>query len=383
MNWPSVSIAFPCWRRGALLEKTLDSIRRQKYPGPLELIVVEEEDDGYTKKVAEAFGAKYIHNPRLEPYPVFQSITELWNLCLHACTGEIAILQTAEVLHESSTVIEELVLTVDAGSKILATPLIKDLAQDGSFAGWYNHPREGSRPGWVSGAGPHAFRRQEMLEIGGYEELFYGYGHEDDYLFHLLRLNGWSIEYVDTITCAHQWHERIKFEDTTGYANRSLIRTLIMEIEDGKRKPVANRQPLEYEIGPGHPEIRDAVLQALALPMSETYKRWVEHCWLGGDQNVDLTFVAQRTIANEGQGILSQIGEMVLEAAWARQRADEAFKVSRSTDLPSWSGRARICGYIHETWASRSIARARKLMEECEKSSSSPHTEGPNTSTAV
>src|SRR6266852_4778631 len=130
--WPSVSIAFPCWRRGVLLEKTLASIRRQKYPGDLELIVVEEEDDGYTKTVAQAFGAKYIHNPRLEPYPVFQSIAELWNLGLHACTGEIAVLQTAEVLHESPKVIEDLVHRAWwSGQRILATPLIKDLGQDG------------------------------------------------------------------------------------------------------------------------------------------------------------------------------------------------------------------------------------------------------------
>jgi len=365
--WPSVSIAFPCWRRGALLEKTLCSIRRQKYPGKLDLIVVEEEDDGYTKQVADSFGAHYIHNPRLEPYPVFQSITELWNLCLHACTGEIAILQTAEVLHESESVIECLVRMVETREKTLAVPLIKDLGQDGAFQGWYNHPREGSRPGWVSGAGPHAFRRQEMLEIGGYEELFYGYGHEDDYLFYLLRRNGWEIKYVEDSICAHQWHERIKFEDTTGYANRALIRILTMEIEDGERRPLANRQELQFNPWANYEELNDVIYQTLKFPMGETYKNWVDHCWLRGAQNVDLTFVSQRTIANEGRGDISLLGEMVLECAWAIKRSEEAFKVAQGTSLPAWGARAARCGMIQRTWASRSLAKARKLIAECAK----------------
>lgn len=370
MSWPSVSIAFPCWRRGALLEKTLVSIHEQKYPGQLDLVVVEEEDDGYTRKVAKAFNAYYVQKPRLEPYPVFQSITELWNLCLEKCTGEIAILQTAEVLHESKGVIEELVARVSTGEKILAVPLIKDLAPDGSFVDWFNHPTKGSRPGWISGAGPHAFRRSEMLEIGGYEELFYGYGHEDDYLFYLLRKNGWRIEYVDTAICAHQWHERIKFEDTTGYANRSLIRILTMEIEDGWRAPLANKQDLHFEADANYAELNDVIYQTLNLPMSETYKNWVNHCWLNGAKNVDLTFVAQRTVANEGNGDLSLLGEMVLECAWAIKRSEEAFEVCRKTSLPSWSVRAGRCAMIHRTWATRSLRRARKLLEDqCSKSS--------------
>ena len=63
MNWPSVSIAFPCWNRGVLLAETLASIRKQNYPASLELVVVESGNDDQTEKVAQDFGAK-VSSPR-------------------------------------------------------------------------------------------------------------------------------------------------------------------------------------------------------------------------------------------------------------------------------------------------------------------------------
>jgi glycosyltransferase involved in cell wall biosynthesis len=363
----SVSIAFPAWNRGKLLDRTIRSIKRQNYPEKyLELVVVEDGDDSFTEAVAHSFGAQYIRRERTESYPIFQNIASHWNLCLKACHNEIAILQTAEVMHESEHVIEELVKHIGNRKKVLATALVADLAPDGSFAGWYNHPREGSRPGWISGSGPHAFRREEMLEIGGYEELFYGYGGEDNFLFYILRKNGWSIEYVESAVCAHQWHERTKYEPVTGYANRSLINTLIMEIEEGTRLPTANKAPFNFAPAIEEEQITAAVITALDLPMSRTFKTWAVE-WLDGNKNADITFVYQRDIANEGLGKVSQIGEMITEAAWGFIRAHEAYHVADTAKCDGklgWAERAERCGDIDATWASRALARAHKLMEE-------------------
>jgi hypothetical protein len=360
----SISIAFPCWNRGQLLEITLETIRQQNYPGPLELVVVESGEDGLTEYVAKHFGARYIRQERPETFPVFQSIASMWNLCLRESKNEIVLLQTPEVLHESPKVIEDLVARVESREKILATPLIKDLLPDGSFTNWYNHPTEGSRPGWVSGAGPHVFRRTEMLEIGGYEELFYGYGGEDNFWLHLLRKNGWSIEYVESAICAHQWHERTKYEPVTGYANRALINILIMEIEDGKRLPIANRQPLEIDTSVTEQDVT-AMIGMVISQMSRTFKTWAIDCWMNGNRNPDITFVAQRTIANEGMGKVSEIGEMVTEAAWAVIRTKEARKVAEQAQAEGKTGWAKLASQradITHTWAARSLARARKLL---------------------
>jgi hypothetical protein len=348
-----------------LLENTLESIVSQKYPGDLELVVVEDGyDEGITEGVAFNFGAKYIRRERTESYPVFQNIASLWNLCMNNCHNEIVILQTAEVLHESENVIADLVARVESKPKVLATPLIKDLAPDGSFQGWYNHPTEGSRPGWVSGAGPHAFRKSEMLEVGAYSELFFGYGHEDDELFFRLRKNGWSIEYVESAVCAHQWHDRVKFEPVTGYANRALILILTMEVEQGRRRPRANEEPLDLDTNVTVYDVTLAIGAALkSFEMSNTFKTWASECWINGNKNPDITFVAQRTIANEGMGKVSELGEMITEAAWAVVRAEEARKAAAITPDEKWAARALRCADITHTWAARSIARAWKLME--------------------
>jgi cellulose synthase/poly-beta-1,6-N-acetylglucosamine synthase-like glycosyltransferase len=363
MNWPSVSIAFPCWHRGALLRNTLESIRKQNYPGELELIVVEEDDDGLTENLATEFGARYIRNPRLEAFPVFQSITKLWNMCLHATTNEIVILQCAEVLHKNDAIIP-LVVRVLGGHKILATPLIEDLNQDGTFAGWYNHPTEGSRPGWVSGAGPHCFRREEMLEVGGYEELFYGYGGEDNYLFFLLKKNGWSVEYVESALCGHQWHERTKYEPTTGYANRSLINILTMEVDRGTRAPVANKEPLDLRESPNVSELNNVLLRTNYFPMSDTFSKWrAEWLQIGTETHPDNLFVVQRIVANEGLGKVSEIGEALTECAWAILRETEARFVA-ALAYGNWKTRASFCADIHATWAALSLDKAKQLMEK-------------------
>jgi glycosyltransferase involved in cell wall biosynthesis len=354
---PTVSIAFPCRNRGRLLDRTIMSILRQKYSPRVELVVVDDGADGITEGVANQYGAKFILKPRVESYPEFQSITEMWNLCLANCTGEIVMLQCAEVHHDKLTVIQDLVERVMSGTKIMATPLIRDLGQKGEFENWANHPTEGSRPGWISGAGPHAFRRTEMLEIGGYEEMFYGYGHEDDYWMYLLRKNGWSIEYVESAICSHQWHLRPTFEPITGYANRALLRTLWMEIEDGEREPRANSKALEIDNSVTAQQINDYAELVASTSRSSEYKEWAEK-WVNGFANVDDIFVTQRNMAVE------QLGpeEMVLEAAWAILRAGEAHVQAMVSTDGRWKERASRAADIHMTWAAHALKRAGKLI---------------------
>jgi len=371
---PSVSIAFPCWNRGPLLEKTLASIVAQKYPGAIELVVVEDGDDGITKHIAKRYGAKYIHHPRLQEWPIFQSITEMWNLCWRNCSNDIVLLQCPEIIHESSKVIEDLVARVESGQKIMATPLIRELAADGSFVSWYNHPREGTRPGWISGAGPHAFRRTEMLEIGGYEEAFYGYGHEDDYFFYCLRKNGWSVEYVENAVCGHQNHPRYPYEPITGYANRALMCLLTHQIADGVRRPLTNIEPIQIDATVTDDDVSKVTNDALGkFAMSPAFKKWA-HAWLyRTNRHPSDVFNWQRTIANEGLGRISEIGEMITEAAWAVLIARESYNTageqkshamsSGSEATRLWAERAYQRAQITHTWAAYALAKAKRLME--------------------
>lgn len=227
----SVSIVMPAHNRGHLLARTLQSIREQMYPS-LEIIVVEDGDDGLTQTVAEKYDAVYLRSTRKEQVG-FQSPAVVRNLGIRAAVGDILITQDAETYHEGN-VIQSLVDALGDNHKILAAARTKLL------------PAETWLSGFV-GACPSAVYRDTALSIGGYEEQFFGYGCEDDWYIQLLLWNDVKTQRVETVA-AHQWHTPTPFEPFTGNANRALVWALVTETLWGARPPVANIGPIPRQI---------------------------------------------------------------------------------------------------------------------------------------
>ena len=367
---PPISIAMPCWRRADYLARTLESIRRQNYPGELELIVVEDDRDGLIEKVAAQFEARYLTRKRTENYPIFQSVAVIWNMCLRACSHEITILQTDDIVHESSHVIEELVERVQTAPKLIAMPLIKALRPDGSFHQWYSHPAFDGQGARISGTGPHTFFRSEMLKLGGYEEMFYGYGYDDNYIQYLWRKNGWTIDYVESAMCAHPFHEHSQYgnEKFTVHANRALIRTLVMEIEDGLRKPIANSQPLQFDFSAKEADVEQILSEVRGLPRaSRLFAEWEAFCWRQGNHPDRSAQYSQNISCERPIQPTSMLDEMIVECAWGLARANLARVeqaqpvIAGQEDWPRVVGRAAD---ITHTWASRALGKARFLIKE-------------------
>lgn len=209
MTAPSVSIVLSCYRRGLLLRKTLESIRRQNIDP--EIIVVEDGDDGKTEFVARDAGAKYFRKDRAD-LPAFQNPSKIHNIGIKQATGKVVVLMGGEVKFETiPNGLADLVAPVFRDDTMLTTPLVQGLDEHGKFANWLVHPSEGERAGWIINF-CIALRRGKLFQIGGFEEAYSGYGYEDDQLMFSLRRIGVVPTYVPSVLVSHQYHTRKNYE---------------------------------------------------------------------------------------------------------------------------------------------------------------------------
>ena len=238
---PSVSIVLSAYNRAKQLEKTLDSIQMQRYSGPLEVIVVEDGQDGQTEWIARRYQAKYIRKERSN-LPVFQNPSRVHNIGIRAAQNDIVILQGAEVRYTKPMDVAELVAPIFDEPATVTSACVESLNFDDSFMEWYSHPTEGRRAGWIVNF-CLAMRRERLLKINGFEESFIGYGHEDDYFMHCLRLNGATFMYVPSVIVQHQWHDRSQYDMGVAEDYQAGHRRLLQlraEIDQRIRPPIAN-----------------------------------------------------------------------------------------------------------------------------------------------
>jgi len=200
---PDVSIVLSCYQRAKQLTNTLDSIRMQDFRN-IEVIVVEDGDDGQTQHIARRFGAKYFQKKRAE-LPAFQNPSRVHNIGIKQATAPIVILQGGEVKYKTPHTVYRIADTIDH-KPCYASPFVESLDKDGKFEEWYCHPKDGNRAGWIINF-CLAVPRQTLLSIGGFEESYTGYGFEDDQLMFSLDRVGLRALWVDD-TVSHQWHER-------------------------------------------------------------------------------------------------------------------------------------------------------------------------------
>lgn len=324
---PTVSIIMPARNRGHLLGRTLLSIRQQEYPS-LEIIVVEDGDDGITQSVASAHGAEYIRSVRSEVYPEWQSLAVIRNLGLRAAKGDIIITQDAEIIHEGS-VIRTLVDALGTNHKILAAAKTKLLDEEGNTQSWLS--------GFV-GACPSAVYRETAVAIGGHEEQFFGYGCEDDWYVQLLNWNGVQSRRIDTVA-AHQWHPSTPFEPFTGNANRALCWALRTETLFGKRPAHANIGPIIRQS-----DITPSMLAELLLTVAPK---------LDGQDDVNAIFdVRNAASAAQNENPESNSGAYVIqqaaESAWGMRWASLCEQAAQ-TAYPVWASRLAKCREHHLT----------------------------------
>jgi glycosyltransferase involved in cell wall biosynthesis len=353
---PSVSIVLPCRNRGKYLAKTLGSFEAQNYPN-LEVVVVEDGDDGITEAVAKGHGTKYIPFVRTESKPEFQSVSRVFNAGIAQATGTILILQAPETFHIGD-VIRQMVEVVKDDPKKMALVETVILAEDGSRRVL----------GTSAGASPRALHKQTVLDIGRFEESFFGYGYEDDFFSFLLERNGVTTVGLTGISAAHQWHPSTEggYEPFTGHANRARCWGMALAINWYDRPAKANIGPVVIDdISPL--DIDGFVQQAYDKFSDIKYRQWAWN-WRTGSRDDDATLealnIASATIHQVQQKTPSYFATRAAEAAWASiwaTRCAAEYSRVRFTD-PVWAARVLICQQCHETLAQLSVLVMRRIL---------------------
>lgn len=339
-----ISIVMPCWNRAKYLPLSVESILKQRYPGDVEFIIVENGNDG-TKAVAERYGCRYFNVPR-DDYPEFQNVPAIWNFGVAHSSHELLLFQNPEIIHKGGNVLADLANRMNE-PKSYAVPLVESLGPNGEFVRWFTHP-EGNLS---FGGGPMLFRKAEFLSFGGWEEGFYGYGYDDNFLFYLLSKHAFTRHYSQEV-CAHMDHPRGAYDQTTGYANRALMRLFAFEIERGLREPVANGAPIDFRRCPSDVEI-SAQIEALRPGSPPIFEKWAA-AWKAGDRTPDDDFAVSTYCLNadrESRYLIAETVYSFLRAQPCRQIAREA----RSQGHLQWADRADLCAKIHETWAAKAL----------------------------
>jgi glycosyltransferase involved in cell wall biosynthesis len=335
----------------------LESFRAQNYPN-LEVIVVEDGDeDGITKGVAAQYDAKYMQHMRIEKYPSFQSVSQVFNEGIKASTGDILILQAPETLHRGD-VIRGMVTAIGNDSRKMAVVETALLPE---------HGEPTKVLGRSAGASPRALHKQTVLDIGGFEESFFGYGYEDDFFSWLLERNGVVTVRPEGVSAAHQWHPATEgaFDNFTGHANRARCWAMTLAVVWEDRPALANLGPVPPNDAPiTDAEISKYVIDAYASSADPIYKQWAYN-WMNGVRSDDAALDARcRAINVAPQQKTAYLATRAADAAWAiiwAKRCAAEYARVKKTD-PVWADRVKICWDCHESLAAISVRVIKRIL---------------------
>ena len=244
----TISIAMTAYRRARQLDNTLASIKAQTMQ-PDQIVVVEDGDldKGATRDVCikwknDGLPVEYYQRYHRPPLP-YSNPAIPKNISIRKCTGEYLFIQCAEVMFTKPTDIANMMrpmLEHRSDRNIAVCAPVSGRLPNGDFEKWYAGPNRKGAGGveWYLDF-CQVQRLDKVLEIGGFEEAYNGYGFDDDDFSYRLRFAGVVSQWANDVECHHQWH---------GYdgpplmddVNHGRYKTAVEELSTGKRTPEAN-----------------------------------------------------------------------------------------------------------------------------------------------
>lgn len=208
----TVSVTMSSFMRHPQLRDTLETYLTQTRR-PDEIIIVEDGyDQGATRGVCDEFADRGLPMKwlcrRNRPNLNFSNAAIPRNIGIKAATGDVLIIANPEVKFTKPTDFENIVGPVEAAGeagKISCCAPCLAFNRDGSERQWFADPRcDGNFSHFCQ-----AFKRSDVVAIGGFDERFRGYGMEDyDYNMRLYH-SGVRTVWAENVVVYHMWHEQV------------------------------------------------------------------------------------------------------------------------------------------------------------------------------
>lgn len=197
-----ISVCIATRNHGHLIEATLKSIFSQDIvlSGGVEVIVV---DDGSTDNTSEVCAKFPLCYTKLDT-PVVRNPGPARNIAMKQACGEVLVLQSDEVVHDTSDMLQQLYARVRDDNMVFST-VYNSVDYQAKQRGMLYTGVGRQVPYFFLGA----IKRQHVCAVGGNEELFTHAGSEDKWLGMCLILGlGLRAEFADDLLGWHQAHGR-------------------------------------------------------------------------------------------------------------------------------------------------------------------------------
>ena len=216
---PYISIVIATFNKAPLLDKALASIRANATDLPYEIIVVDDGSTDNTFEVCKKHAVAYIwlngggyRNPSVPR-----------NVGCRMARGKILIMQSDDVLHESTDVIAKLA-DVKRGEAHFATVWNVDSKLQKNVA--HCHPEINKVPLFFLGS----MCKDDFWAVGGNDEDFTKPAYEDTYLGELIKRK-YKAEWRHDVVGLHQHHSRPKNLRRVVIPSRELYEKKMKELE--------------------------------------------------------------------------------------------------------------------------------------------------------
>jgi glycosyltransferase involved in cell wall biosynthesis len=258
---PMISFVIPCFNDWKYIEQSIDSALKQTYPN-IEVIVVDDGSDLATKKVLKALETKITKLITQEN----QGQSTARNAGIKEAKGDFIITLDSDDFFESTFCEKAISKFEDKNIKILSSYMVR--FNDKNIIDEYRHIGGDIKRLCLKNqaTGSVMFRKEDCLEIGGYDvSMTSGF---EDWEFYIRLLKGGGIIHIIQEPL---FNYRVRENSTTSRANKNkyellqyiynkhkelyvdhfelLISHLLYRIEREEKSKIKNTQKLDFRIG--------------------------------------------------------------------------------------------------------------------------------------